>query len=36
MLYDILDHVVEYSCAAEPPVRCGVSHLSRRIESLYN
>ena len=22
----------EYSCAAEPPVRCGVSHLSRRNE----
>ena len=27
---------IEYSCAAEPPVRCGVSHLSRRIEPLYN
>lgn len=26
----------EYSCAAEPPVRCGVSHLSRRNEPLYN
>ena len=25
----------EYSCAAEPPVRCGVSHLSRRNEPLY-
>ena len=24
----------EYSCAAEPPVRCGVSHLSRRNEPL--
>ena len=22
----------EYSCAAEPPVQCGVSHLSRRTE----
>lgn len=28
--------VVEYSCAAEPPVRCGVSHLSRRNEPFYN
>ena len=25
---------IEYSCAAEPPVRCGVSHLSRRNEPL--
>ena len=27
-------HVVlpEYSCAAEPPVQCSVSHLSRRSE----
>ena len=24
--------VDEYSCAAEPPVQCGVSHLSRRTE----
>ena len=24
----------EYSCAAEPPVRCDVSHLSRRNEPL--
>ena len=23
---------VEYSCAAEPPVQCSVSHLSRRSE----
>ena len=26
----------EYFCAAEPPVRGGVSHLSRRNEPLYN
>lgn len=25
----------EYSCAAEPPVQCGVSHLSRRTEPLF-
>ena len=25
---------IEYSCAAEPPVRGGVSHLSRRNEPL--
>lgn len=25
---------LEYSCAAEPPVWCGVSHLSRRNEPL--
>ena len=24
--------VTEYSCAAEPPVQCSVSHLSRRSE----
>ena len=28
--------IIEYSCAAEPPVRCGVSHLSRRNEPFYN
>lgn len=28
--------LTEYSCAAEPPVRCGVSHLSRRNEPFYN
>ena len=27
---------IEYSCVAEPPVRCGVSHLSRRNEPFYN
>lgn len=26
--------VSEYSCAAEPPVQCRVSHLSRRLEPL--
>ena len=26
------DRVTEYSRAAEPPVQCGVSHLSRRTE----
>lgn len=30
------DRYCEYSCAAEPPVRCGVSHLSRRNEPFYN
>ena len=29
---DYLDNVNEYSRAAEPPVQCGVSHLSRRTE----
>ena len=24
--------IIEYSRAAEPPVQCGVSHLSRRTE----
>ena len=24
--------IIEYSCAAEPPVQCSVSHLSRRSE----
>ena len=24
--------ITEYSCAAEPPVQCSVSHLSRRSE----
>ena len=28
------NNVGEYSCAAEPPVRGGVSHLSRRNEPL--
>ena len=31
-----VEAAIEYSCAAEPPVRCGVSHLSRRNEPLYN
>ena len=31
---NIQDDVIEYSCAAEPPVRGGVSHLSRRNEPL--
>ncbi|MGN9060366.1 hypothetical protein ACTM96_12705 [Mediterraneibacter faecis] len=26
------DAIYEYSCAAEPPVQCNVSHLSRRSE----
>ena len=26
---------VEYSRAAEPPVQCGVSHLSRRTERIF-
>ena len=33
--YLIINIAPEYSCAAEPPVRCGVSHLSRRNEPLY-
>lgn len=31
----IADESAEYSCAAEPPVQCGVSHLSRRTEPLF-
>ena len=30
----LISSMVEYSCAAEPPVRGGVSHLSRRNEPL--
>ena len=30
----LMNLVTEYSCAAEPPVWCGVSHLSRRNEPL--
>ena len=33
MVDSLLDDI-EYSRAAEPPVRCGVSHLSRRYEPL--
>ena len=29
---DTLELSLEYSCAAEPPVQCSVSHLSRRSE----
>ena len=32
--YQLLLRRHEYSCAAEPPVWCGVSHLSRRNEPL--
>lgn len=35
-LQDQVSNLTEYSCAAELPVRCGVSHLSRRNEPLYN
>ena len=27
-----VEEISEYSCAAEPPVQCSVSHLSRRSE----
>lgn len=33
-LLSVIIEITEYSCAAEPPVRCGVSHLSRRNEPL--
>ena len=33
-LRDACSEFFEYSCAAEPPVRGGVSHLSRRNEPL--
>ena len=32
IMSETFGRVAEYSCAAEPPVQCSVSHLSRRSE----